>query len=568
LRAARLPLVLGLYALSITAGPGHQSADSSKQDTLVFRHVHVVNVGDGAIARDHRLTIAGDRIVSIMPESAVAPIAGRVIDAAGAFVIPGLWDMHQHLLEYPGVAPAAVPDAVLPLYIANGVLGVRDMGTHGFEDLARLRTDVETGKVLGPRLVITDRALDGIPPTDEIKRPIATESDARAAVRNMKAAGADFVKVYDRLTRPVYLAVADECRRQALPFVGHVPIAVGVRDAIAAGQRSIEHMGSGAIRRACYAYVPEGAPPAADTDPAQTAAIIAAMNAAFDGQVDAVWRPETAQWIQSPAGSGALSVIGRDLGRIRSLRVLRRATARNGVEIAVHATHERGERTYLLQADAKGTLDLLPDEPDVELASQVRELAAELRPRDVWIVPTLTPLSAIVRRQELLAHPDAHLEFVPEDVRRALDPKNDPRYQAWTDLEWGYMRRTYDRDAHLAAALRRLGVKMMTGTDAVTDYCLPGFGLHEELRLLVQAGFSPLQALQASTLEPAAFLNRTKDMGTVEVGKLADLVLLGADPVADIANAGAIRGVVRSGRYLDRAELDRLLARVKAAVRH
>jgi imidazolonepropionase-like amidohydrolase len=87
-----------------------------------------------------------------------------------------------------------------------------------------------------------------------------------------------------------------------------------------------------------------------------------------------------------------------------------------------------------------------------------------------------------------------------------------------------------------------------------------GFGLHNELGLFVSAGFSPLEALQAATLNPSVYFGKAADLGTVEVGKLADLVILEANPLDDIRNTGRIAGVVTAGRYLDREELDRLLS--------
>jgi imidazolonepropionase-like amidohydrolase len=93
----------------------------------------------------------------------------------------------------------------------------------------------------------------------------------------------------------------------------------------------------------------------------------------------------------------------------------------------------------------------------------------------------------------------------------------------------------------------------------------PGFSLHQELALFVQAGLTPLQALQTATLNPAKFMNRLADLGTVERGKLADLILLDANPLDDIANTKKIRAVVIAGRYLDRTELDRMLSGVERA---
>jgi imidazolonepropionase-like amidohydrolase len=93
---------------------------------------------------------------------------------------------------------------------------------------------------------------------------------------------------------------------------------------------------------------------------------------------------------------------------------------------------------------------------------------------------------------------------------------------------------------------------------------VPGISLHQELIPLVEAGLTPLEALRACTLNPARVLRLIDSLGTIEAGKLADLVLLEADPLADIRNTQRIRAVVANGRLYRRADLDRLLAEVMA----
>jgi imidazolonepropionase-like amidohydrolase len=93
---------------------------------------------------------------------------------------------------------------------------------------------------------------------------------------------------------------------------------------------------------------------------------------------------------------------------------------------------------------------------------------------------------------------------------------------------------------------------------------VPGISLHEELLRLVEAGLTPLSALQAATIHPARVLGLADALGTVEAGKLADLVLLDADPLADIRNTRRIRAVVANGRLFRRQDLDRLLADAEA----
>jgi imidazolonepropionase-like amidohydrolase len=115
--------------------------------------------------------------------------------------------------------------------------------------------------------------------------------------------------------------------------------------------------------------------------------------------------------------------------------------------------------------------------------------------------------------------------------------------------------------------VQRVGLPILAATDmGPSDVMkmLPGFSLHTELAMLVAEGITPLNALQSATINPAKMLRATDSLGTVAPGKLADLVLLDADPLADITNTAAIRAVVANGRYFDRAALDQLLAEAEA----
>ena len=122
-------------------------------------------------------------------------------------------------------------------------------------------------------------------------------------------------------------------------------------------------------------------------------------------------------------------------------------------------------------------------------------------------------------------------------------------------------------DVELVGEMFRAGVPILAGTDFPNPYVYPGASLHDELALLVKAGLPPAAALRAATSEPARFLGLSDSLGTVAVGKVADLVLLAGDPLVDIANTTAIRAVMQGGRLLDRAALDRLLADAEAAAK-
>lgn len=112
--------------------------------------------------------------------------------------------------------------------------------------------------------------------------------------------------------------------------------------------------------------------------------------------------------------------------------------------------------------------------------------------------------------------------------------------------------------------MHRAGVKILAGTDLGNPYVYPGFSLHDELALLVQAGLTPLEALQTATINPAKFVGKEKELGTIEKGKLADLVLLDANPLESIGNTRRINAVVVNGRYLPQETLRKLLLDVEA----
>jgi imidazolonepropionase-like amidohydrolase len=118
----------------------------------------------------------------------------------------------------------------------------------------------------------------------------------------------------------------------------------------------------------------------------------------------------------------------------------------------------------------------------------------------------------------------------------------------------------YSVHADLVGRLNRAGVPILAGSDTPNPFVYPGFSLHDELGLLVRSGLTPAEALRTATINPAIFLGVTDSLGTVARGKVADLVLLDANPLTDIANTKRIRAVIQGGRMLDRKALDEILA--------
>lgn len=194
-------------------------------------------------------------------------------------------------------------------------------------------------------------------------------------------------------------------------------------------------------------------------------------------------------------------------------------------------------------------------------AARTDSVLAIFRRRETWQVPTLVML-----RDIRLLEPSPALQ---EELRRFAAPENgapppDVRWVGDTTLP----HQLYRRELEILGRMIAVGVPILAGTDGPGGTRLPGPGLHDELALLVRAGMTPLQAIQAATREPARFLGALDSLGTVEPGKVADLLLLDADPLADITNTRRIHSVVVRGQLLGPATLDSLRTHAARAAGH
>jgi imidazolonepropionase-like amidohydrolase len=147
--------------------------------------------------------------------------------------------------------------------------------------------------------------------------------------------------------------------------------------------------------------------------------------------------------------------------------------------------------------------------------------------------------------------------FLILDWREQAEEQTPPRRAAFTNF-WPWV-------VSQVREMRNAGVRILAGTDVAVLNIFPGFSLHQELELLADSvGMSPYEALATATREPAEWLGLADSVGTVEVGKVADLVLLDANPLADVSNTRRIAAVVLRGRVFDRAGLEALRAAVRA----
>ncbi len=444
--------------------------------------------------------------------------------------------------------------------------GIRDMGGRHLDWLVRMRQEVADGKRLGPRLVTAGQALDGPHATDSIKLPLGDTTMARQVVREQKQGGADFVKIYERLPREIYFVVADECKKQGIPFAGHVPVGVSAAEASEAGQSSIEHLGGGRIRETCYLFEMENmAPPTADPDPQLTAKLREVLASFWNGHLNPdLLTPALNAWLESEAGKSILKTVADEQGELLSLTFRKQTIKDVGRVIHGKAVFEKKTRFYKFPITADGKIDWMSDEPDIYSEAKAAELFARFKKNGTWQCPTLTALRAFHRADPNVMN-DPRLKYVSPWLQMMMHPKNDPRYKDWTALELEWAKQIYELDSALIRKMKDAGVEFLAGTDSILDFCFPGFSLHDELALLVEAGLTPMEALQAAPCNPAKFLNMADSLGTVEKGKIADLVLLEANPLDDIHNTKRIAAVVRNGKLFSQADLQKLLAEVETA---
>ena len=456
-------VLLLLSAMALCAMAAAQSPSSSP---LIIHDVTVIDTTGGPVQAHRSVVVRDDHIVSIVPSAELEKkerLPGTWIDGKGKFLIPGLWDMHVHMV-FGDWFPRG-REVTLPLFIANGITGVRDMGGE-LEVLQRWRKEISAGTLIGPRMVLSGPMLDGPQPRFPSSIAIKTPEDGRRAVDDLKRRGADFVKLQSLIPREAVFAIAEEARKQGISFAGHVPDAVRASEASNAGQKSFEHL----------IGIFEGSSPLED------------------------------QFIKGPKNVGQF-LSSYDPARAATLFAL---LAKNRTWQCPTLVWERGGN--------------LIDQTD--FAHDTRAKYAPAYWKDVtW-----------KRFTEQIVH-----EFNTDDLATR--------------------KRFVEKELEVVNAMHRAGIPFLAGTDTPPGvYIFPGFSLHEELQRFVAAGFTPMEALQTATLNPAKFLGMDDRLGTIEQGKLADLVLLDANPLDDIRNTQKIEAVVVNGRYLSRAELDKMLA--------
>jgi imidazolonepropionase-like amidohydrolase len=466
-------LILIVVACSVAFWLQPLSAQNwSLQDTVVITDINIVDVRTGEIRSDQIVIIEKNRITTIgsRKETRYPRNAPTIINGRGSYLIPGLWDMHVHLVFgdwFPNAQQIS-----LPLFVANGITSVRDMGSN-LETVEDWRNEIEGGRLLGPRIMTAGQMLDGPKPRFPSSIAIATPEDGRRAVSDLKHSGADFIKLQSLIPRDAVFAIAEEARKEEIPFEGHVPDSVRASEMSNAGMHSFEHL----------IGIFEGSSPLEDE---------------------------------------------------------------------------------FLKGDKTETKFLQSYDPQ-----RAAELAALLAKNQTWQCPTLVWERGGNLIDVTDFSKDARAKYVPaywKDKTWKRFTEEVEKENSGDTLET--RKKFIEKELEVVQLLHKAGVPFLAGTDTPPGvYIFPGFSLHDELQRFVAAGFTPLEALQTATLNPAQFFGMQEQLGTIEKGKIADLVFLDANPLDDIRNTQKVGGVILNGRFYSRSDLQKILQGVEAAAK-
>lgn len=376
------------------------------------------------------------------------PKGAVVVNLAGKTIVPGLIDSHAHVERW-----------AIPRYLAWGVTTVRDMGGGDYDTAFALKTDLNLGSVLGPRMFTAGAMIDGAPATYPTATEAATGDEARRAVDQRAVAGADYIKIYTKITPDLLRPLMDEATTLRILVAAHL----GKIDALTAahaGVASLEHM-AGVVQ-------------AATRNPAP---FFRAHDLFLAG-----WATEEAGW-----------------GDLDSAAVARTAQA-------LAATH-------------------------------------------VAVVPTLVLHEMLSRLNDTTMLSRPAMADVPPDAASVRDVAGLLRRSGWRPPDFQAFHRARARQDQFVREFKRAGGLVAAGSDAANQLLAPGASLHEEMGLLVAAGFTPLEAVTAATRYGAQLL-RADSLGMIGPGKVADLVVLNSDAAADILATRDIALVMIRGRLV------------------
>ncbi len=449
-------VILIAQTLTVLPQRNPKQQGSNNEGIVAIEDVSIVDCYSPAVQRSKTVVIVGNRIHAIGDTGKVSvPSNARRVKGTGKYLIPGLWDSHVHLSS---------GEDSLPLFVANGVTTVREMGGDLMQ-VKSLRDRVVAREVIGPRIKIAGTiieserwmtwAAEGAKKDNDTeflatlsqRIGVRTPEHAVEVIKNLAEQGIDLVKVRNTHSADTFKALVAEAKKHNLPVAAHAP-RMNLIEASDSGLKSIEH-------------------------------------------VDTV----------------------ASLRREVSVEELAKAFFRNGTLYTP---------TLLIQVIWRLT-------PTEQLADLLSDVDGKKNPQNLYVRP-----STIQRWKR-----DFNMQ------------KNEGTF------DWAAQTR---KGIEEFRTMHKGGAQILAGTDFGAPLIYAGFSLHDELEALVnQGGLRPYEALQTATKNPPYFFGMQDQIGTIEVGKIADLVLLNDDPIKSISNTRKIHSVILDGKLHSRTDLEKLL---------
>lgn len=448
---------------------------SNPRYDVVIHAVNILNTSTGEVAKSQSIAIRGDSIVAITDtKSAGKWQARQTVQAAGKYVIPGLWDMHVHF----GGGDTLIDENknLLPLYIANGVTTVRDCAADLSPQVLAWRREIGEGTLLGPTIFTSGPKIEGknsIWPGDQ---EIDNEAELAQALDSLDKLQVDFVKITDSALSPdLFLKSVKAAHERGYKVSGHLPFVLKLETLSDAGLSTVEHMG----------YMLKAGAPRQDEILAQVAA----------------------------------------------------------------GTVKAGD----VQKELIETFD-------PERATQVY---AKLKTHGTAVVPTLVGTQITSFLDEDNHQQDAELKYLGKGLIGTYAWRVDRATQANAE-QIAFRKSSYRKLVSLLPVIQKSGMDIIAGTDAgfLNSFIYPGFALHQELQIFVEGGLTPLEALQTSVINGPKYFGLLDHYGSVEVGKKADLLLLNANPAANIKATEDRFALIRQGKVYTRKDLDSMLKKL------
>jgi len=471
-------IVLILASCSVRDKQGKTPRISEiKVQVTALINVNLVPMTHERVVQNQTVLVKGTRIIAIGLSNEVdIPDDAIVIDGNGAYLMPGLADMHMHTRD--DWFSNAWPVSPTNLYLANGVTTIRCFGPGGRSPnyILRWRDEIIKGKRSGPTMYTCGPILFG---------PV---EDPQRIVREQKAQGFDFIKLNSFLSREEFHEAISAAKDMGMYTAGHIPFAVGLDGVLSEGMNEIAH-----IEELDFEFL--------DFDRA------------------------------------------KQLGHREWFRY-------------IISTAVQQYRTFV---------DLDVEDLGQRLGKSIAATIDKLKAANIPICTTLVVAEGIVKKlhetEAFLARPEN--EYLPQGYMDTFHQGKEKHQVQLRGIEdFGTFKYTLEK--MLLTKLKQAGIPLLLSTDAGTGGMgiVPGFSIHDELRILIENGFTPYEAIAAGTINASKVVKAMTgkdDFGTIEVGKRADVIVVNKNPLEDVANIKDLRGVMAAGRWYEKAELQKMI---------